>query len=150
MPTTLKQKPGARILSIMLAASVVATLADYALAFSLVHGLEQPDWLATALGCSLGAVVNYLINRRITFRSTQAKAPEFIRYLLVSASSLVHNTVGVSLLSYLLRPWLGKVAYDFSWVLTRVVVFYFWNARLQTGYVFARRAPREPPSLAPM
>lgn len=150
MPTTSKLKPDVRVLGIMLAASVVATLADYVLAFSLVHGLGKPDWLATALGCSLGAVVNYLINRRVTFRSTQAKTPEFIRYLLVSASSLVHNTLGVSLLTYFLRPLLGKVAYDLSWVLTRAAVFYFWNARLQTGYVFARRAPRDPSSLAPM
>jgi len=44
----------------MLAASVVATLADDALALSLGHGLAKPDWLATALGCSLGAVVSYL------------------------------------------------------------------------------------------
>jgi putative flippase GtrA len=125
----------------MLVASVLATLADYALAFSLVHGLGKPAWLGTALGCALGAVVNYLMNRLITFRSTQAKAPEFLRYLAVSGSSLVLNTAGVSLSHLLLRGWLGNVAYTVSWVMVRAVVFYFWNVRLQTEFVFARRAP---------
>ncbi len=131
----------------MVVSSALATLADYALAFSLVHGLGKPDWLATALGCALGAVVNYLINRVVAFRSTQAKAPEFIRYLMVSGSSLVLNTLGVSLLNVFLRPRLGSVAYDISWVIVRALVFYFWNVRLQTEYVFRRRVPRDPSSL---
>jgi hypothetical protein len=53
----------------------------------------------------------------------------------------VLNTAGVSLSHFLLRGWLGSVAYGLSWVLVRVVVFYFWNVRLQTEFVFARRAP---------
>jgi|WetSurMetagenome_2_1015567.scaffolds.fasta_scaffold1076179_1 putative flippase GtrA len=131
----------------MVVSSVLATVADYALAFSLVHGLGKPAWLGTALGCTLGAVVNYSINRLVAFRSTQAKAPEFVRYLVVSGTSLVLNTVGVSLLSVLLRPGLGSVTYDISWVIVRALVFYFWNVRLQTEYVFRPRVPRAPSSL---
>lgn len=133
-----------RRVSMMMVASAVATLADYALASSLVHGMAQSVWLSTALGCALGAVVNYLLNRWFTFHSEQAKAPEFLRYLLVSGSSLILNSIGVSLLNASLRPWLSARAYDLSWLIIRVVIFYFWNIRLQTEYVFGRRAAKAP------
>ncbi|MBZ4420696.1 GtrA family protein [Myxococcus sp. RHSTA-1-4] len=112
-------------------AGAVATLADFALVLVLVEWLDMlPAW-ATVVGAMLGALVNYSINRVLTFKSRAGVARQFARYAVVSGTSALLNAGGVALLT--LHP---QLAYTLVWWLVRGVVYFAWNLPLQRDYVF--------------
>jgi putative flippase GtrA len=104
---------------------------DFASVLGMVEKLSFSPVVATALGCVLGGVVNYSMNRLITFRSQGAVAPQMARYTLVSATSALLNAGGVALLT--LHP---QLAYTLGWWLARGAVYFAWNLPLQRDYVF--------------
>jgi putative flippase GtrA len=109
----------------------IATAVDFVAVLGMVEWGEFSPAIATALGCVLGGVVNYSINRLITFRSQGAVAPQLARYTLVSATSALLNAGGVGLL--MLHP---QLAYTVGWWLARGAVYFAWNLPLQRDYVF--------------
>ena len=70
---------------------VTGTGADFLLVVALVTSLGLEPWLATVLGCALGAVVNFLMNRMWTFGSTAPPLGQASRYALVSVTSALLN-----------------------------------------------------------
>lgn len=130
-----KPKPGKRsnlsIFGFNALAGAIATGIDFAVVWVLVELLSLSPALATALGCVVGGVVNYSLNRVVTFRSTGAKVPQMARYTLVSATSALLNSGGVWLLT--LHP---ELSYVVGWWLVRGVVYFAWNLPLQRDYVF--------------
>ena len=130
-----KPKPGKRsnlsIFGFNAVAGAVATGLDFAVVLMLVEWAKFSPALATALGCVVGGVVNYTINRLLTFRSTGAIAPQMARYTLVSATSALLNSGGVWL--FTLHP---QLAYTLGWWMVRGVVYFAWNLPLQRDYVF--------------
>jgi phosphatidylglycerophosphate synthase/putative flippase GtrA len=112
-------------------AGAVATGMDFMAVLALVEWMGFSPAIATALGCVLGGVVNYSINRLITFRSHGAVAPQLARYTLVSATSALLNAGGVALLT--MHP---QLAYTVGWWLARGAVYFAWNLPLQRDYVF--------------
>jgi phosphatidylglycerophosphate synthase/putative flippase GtrA len=129
-PTRLKRS-GLAILGLNAVAGAVATGVDFASVLGMVEKLSFSPVIATALGCVLGGVVNYSMNRLITFRSQSAVAPQMARYTLVSATSALLNAGGVALLT--LHP---QLAYTLGWWLARGAVYFAWNLPLQRDYVF--------------
>lgn len=130
-----KPKPGKRshlsILGFNAVAGAVATGLDFGVVLLLVEWAKLSPALATALGCGVGGVVNYTINRVLTFRSNGALAPQMARYTLVSATSALLNSGGVWL--FTLHP---QLAYTLGWWMVRGVVYFAWNLPLQRDYVF--------------
>ncbi|WP_342378190.1 GtrA family protein [Myxococcus stipitatus] len=119
------------IVGLNAAAGAIATAVDFALVLALVEWMNLlPAW-ATVLGALLGAVVNYSINRVLTFRSTAAVGRQMVRYAVVSGTSALLNAGGVALLT--LHP---QLAYTLGWWLVRGVVYFAWNLPLQRDYVF--------------
>ncbi len=116
------------------ASALGATGADFALVWALVSMLSMPAWAATALGCVLGGLVNFSINRVWTFGSKGDLGAQSGRYIMVSASSAALNAGGVALL---LLPDLG-LDYKVAWVVTRFLVFVAWNYPLQKTWVFSK------------
>jgi phosphatidylglycerophosphate synthase len=114
-----------------MAAAAVATVADFCVAMAVVGQVHVPPAIATAIGCVLGATVNFGLNRVVTFRSRAAPLPQVTRYALVSATSLMLNAGGVSLLLSL-----PAMAFPLAWCLVRSAVFLLWNYPLHTSYVF--------------
>ncbi|CAM4194055.1 GtrA family protein [Corallococcus exiguus] len=126
-----KQRSGVALFGFNAAAGAIATAVDFVAVLGMVEwGGISPVW-ATVAGCVLGGVVNYSINRVITFRSQGAVAPQLARYTLVSATSALLNAGGVALLT--LHP---QLAYTLGWWLVRGVVYFAWNLPLQRDYVF--------------
>jgi phosphatidylglycerophosphate synthase/putative flippase GtrA len=123
-------RPLVQRLGLSVAAAAAATGVDFAVALSLVWAGMGP-FMATAAGCLVGGVVNFGLNRMITFRSRAAPLPQAGRYALVSLTSLALNAGGVSVL--LSHP---DVAYPVAWWLVRAAVFLLWNYPLQADYVF--------------
>lgn len=113
-------------------AGAIATAADFALVALLVErGLLSPA-LATAVGCGLGAVVNFTINRVWTFGSSAPKLGQAARYVFVSASSAALNSGLVAVM--LLLP---SLPYQLAWILVRGAVYLSWNFPLHRDWVFA-------------
>ena len=75
------------------AASIAATVADYLVMISCVELLHLSPVAATPLGALSGAVTNFTLGRRFTYKTTDVPAPsQAWRYALVSAASLGLNT----------------------------------------------------------
>ena len=109
----------------------IATGIDFLVVTSLVSmAFFSPVW-ATALGCLVGAVVNFTMNREWTFKSGGARLPQAWRYSFVSFTSALLNMGGLAVL--LMLP---NIDYRICWVVVRVAVFITWNFPLQRDYVF--------------
>lgn len=113
-------------------AGALATGSDFAFVSLLVSGLGVGAPLATLLGCVLGGIVNFSVNRSWAFASTGPVSRMMRRYVLVSAASAVWNALLVSVL--LLIP---RLPYQLAWWFVRGVVYFCWNYPLQKRYVFA-------------
>lgn len=134
-PKRQEARSGKAILGLNALAGALATALDFALVLALVEWVGMlPAW-ATVLGCGLGAVVNYSINRVLTFKSTGAVGRQLARYSVVSGTSALLNAGGVALLT--LHP---QLAYALGWWLVRGVVYFAWNLPLQRDYVFSNDA----------
>lgn len=69
----------------------VGTLAHYAVLIGLVEaGLLRPAF-ATAVGATVGALINYVLSRRLAFRSTRAHREALPRFLLIAGLGIVLN-----------------------------------------------------------
>jgi len=125
-------------LSLNAIAAIVATAIDFLVVLVLVERLELSPALATAAGCGVGAVVNFSLNRVVTFRSKARTLPQMGRYLVVTFSSMLLNSGGVAVCASL-----PSIAYPISWLVVRVAVFLLWNFPLQSSYVFDDTAELE-------
>lgn len=73
----------------------IGTAAHYATLIATVsQGLDPVS--ASALGCTVGAVVNYVSNYHVTFRSRLAHRQSAPRFVLIAAASLLLNTLLVA------------------------------------------------------
>lgn len=112
-------------------AGALATGADFVVVAVLVELASVSPVLATALGCGVGAVTNFSINRVWAFGSIAPKVAQAGRYAFVSASSAALNSGLVALL--LLLP---ATPYQLAWLLARAAVYLAWNFPLHRDYVF--------------
>jgi len=135
------RQPGHRRWSTQVAlGAVAASLAtgfDYGIVLELVAKVHLSPALATAVGAAAGGLLNFHLNRVITYRSAGAQLPQAARYTVVSAMSALLNSGGVAVLT--MNPELDFRA---AWWIVRGAVFLLWNLPLQRIYVF-------PPEAAP-
>jgi putative flippase GtrA len=75
-----------------------ATALHYALMFAAVALAGVPVVWASAFGFAVGAVANYLLNARLTFRSDQPHASTAPRFFLTAGIGLCINHVVLSIL----------------------------------------------------
>jgi putative flippase GtrA len=114
----------------------VGTAAHYTtLILAVTSGLHPV--LASALGCTVGAAVNYVLNYHVTFRSRSAHTRSAPRFALVAAVSLFLNT----LLMAIAVEWLG-LHYLVAQVTATVIVLCanFYMSRI---WAFKEPAQRE-------
>ncbi|MCL2178539.1 MAG: GtrA family protein [Proteobacteria bacterium] len=116
------------------ATAAVATAVDFSSVLGTVELLSFNPVLATALGCCLGAAVNFSLNRWIVFKSKDFIIAQLSRYIFTSAMSAILNAFGLYLM--LLLP---NISYLFAWWLVRALVFLSWNLPTQKNYVFMPR-----------
>ena len=120
------------------AAAAIATAVDFVAVVALVSTFGLSAYVSTAIGCAVGGVTNYTINRVWTFGSRNARIGEASRYTIVSTSSALLNSGGVAVM--LLVPGLD---YRIAWVLVRAAVFVGWNYPLQRDFVFNEQVVEE-------
>jgi putative flippase GtrA len=114
------------------AASVAATLVDFSTMVLLVEAGGLDPALATFAGASFGAVVNFALNRRFTFESTdETMGAQALRYASVSLASAGLNGGGVRLAEHAIA-----VPYFILRILVAVVVSVGWNYPMHRSFVF--------------
>jgi putative flippase GtrA len=129
----LKQLQRRTLLRSMLT-SAAATASDFAAAHAL-HGVKIPATAATVLGCAVGGIVAFALNRYWAFHAREGrKRTQVARFLLVWATSAALNAVGVGLL--LMLP--GGGHFTHAWLITRGAVYLGWNYPLLRWFVFRR------------
>lgn len=112
--------------------SLVATAVDFSLMIALVNIAGVSPTVATAFGAACGACVNFLLGRIWVFRATDGTAiPQAGRYALVSAGSLLLNTMAMHIFTGVLH-----VPYVAARVVISFVVSVLWNFPLQRTFVF--------------
>ena len=113
----------------------MATVVDFSSLIFLVEIGHVWYLAATATGAFLGAVVNFMLGRHWTFTADDdAVRGQAIRYVAVSAMSLILNSLGV----YLLTDYLA-IHYAASRVMTAFLVGILFNFPLHRRFVFGRR-----------
>lgn len=117
--------------------SAAATGSDFALVAVMVSGFALWAPAATFVGCVLGGIVNFTVNRIWAFASDAPTGPQALRYLFVTTSSAVLNSGLVAV--FLLLP---GVPYVIAWWLVRGAVFATWSFPLNRDYVFLRSTRR--------
>lgn len=99
-------------------AGAVGTAVQYAILIGLVEGFGSDAVVASTLGAVVGAVVNYALNHRYTFRSRQPHAISLAKYMVVSAGGIALNAVVIAgATSYAGMHYVG------AQVLATIVVF---------------------------
>lgn len=76
---------------------VIGTLAHYTTLITLVQMAGVTPVLASAGGFVLGALVNYVLNYRYTFRSNSRHHEAIIKFFTIALVGLVLNTLIISL-----------------------------------------------------
>lgn len=114
----------------------VATAADYGVIFFAAEVLHVWYVAAVALGALIGAVTNFVMNRRWSFKGgfdhqLSRWHGQAYRYALVSAGSLLLNTGGVWLVTEGL-----KLHYAISVFAVSITVGVLFNYPLHRNYVF--------------
>jgi putative flippase GtrA len=117
--------------------SVVATACDY-FAFSVLVNTGAAAAIATLLGCMVGAVVNFTVNRCWAFDSRGPWFRAAVRYATVSGTSAVGNALLVAIATSGLG-WSARSA----WVVARCLVFLGLTYPLFRGWVFGSKSTAE-------
>jgi putative flippase GtrA len=120
------------------AASVMAAFIDYLVMIFGVEVLRLTPVAATPMGAFCGAVTNFTLGRRFTYKRTEVPARgQAWRYAIVSAASLGLNTAGEYLFHDVVR-----IEYLLARVITSVIVSNAWNYPMQRYFVFSARASK--------
>ena len=77
-------------------AGVVGTAAHYAVLVALVQGAQTGVVAASTAGALVGAGINYLLNHRFTFASTESHGRALPRFVAVAAGGIALNALVVA------------------------------------------------------
>ncbi len=128
-----KTRPGT-ILSFIRSqlAAFLATVADFLIVILLTEVFGIWYVISNAIGAFVGTVVSFLLGRYWVFVSVQRKIQhQAFRYILVSAGSLILNTLGVYLLTEN-----SSLNYIYSKMIISLIVGIGFNFVLHKKFVF--------------
>ncbi|MBN8719507.1 MAG: GtrA family protein [Sediminibacterium magnilacihabitans] len=114
------------------AASLGATIVDFAVTIILVEVFYCWYLAASVIGTISGGVANFMLGRRWVFKATEKGIPiQAIKYLLVWMGNLVLVSGGV----YVVTNY-GRINYVLSKMLVSVVIGATYNYLMQKRFVF--------------
>ncbi len=112
--------------------ALAATVVDFGTLVFLVELLHAAYPFGVATGAFAGAITNFFLNRHWSFQAVGSPLRgQALRYVLVSAGSLVLNTLGVIFWTEALQ-----LHYVQSKVLTAVLVGVLFNYPLHRDFVY--------------
>ena len=113
-------------------AAMAGTAVDFAFFFFLNNVVGTWYILANVIGSIMGAITNFMLGRYWVFDSTKRKIKnQAFRYFIVSAGSLLLNTVGI----YVVTEYFG-VNSNWSKIIVSILVGVTYNFILQKNFVY--------------
>jgi putative flippase GtrA len=85
------------------AIGTVGTLAHYSALLALVQVGHFNPVMSSGVGFIIGALVNYFLNYRLTFRSTKLHRDSMPKFFLVALSGLMFNTAIMEFVTEILK-----------------------------------------------
>lgn len=127
--------------------SQVSALVDFGVGFVLFAFVHLTVWLSTAIGATVGGILNCIINYRFTFhaRGVDWRAVG-VKFFLVWLGSMLLNSFGTQALFWMIRDWdwletLGfkhDGYYAAARLTVSLIVCFGWNFLMQRYFVFRR------------
>jgi putative flippase GtrA len=120
------------------AVGIANTLFGYALIFGFMFGVGWSPEASNVAGYAIGLITSYLMNRSFTFRSTNERGSEFLRFLVVFFISFGANFVALWLLLHVfdVTDWVAQIVAGFFYVATSYLLnraFVFSDGRRQAA-----------------
>lgn len=126
-------------------ASQVASWVDLFTGFALFAWCGLAPWLSTAIGATMGGVINCIINFHFTFHAQNCSwKAVIVKYTMVWVGSLLLNSFGTESLYWILNKWTWLETIGFkpdgyyaaARLIVSGVVSLFWNLLLQAKFVY--------------
>jgi putative flippase GtrA len=116
----------------------IGGICDYCIMLFFTEIVGLPYQLSIVIGCVLGAVVNFSLNRRWSFYSKERRYlfsgwQQLARFAFVVGSSILLKVTGTSLFTSL-----AGIDYKISRLITDVLVSLLYNYVLQHFWVFKK------------
>jgi putative flippase GtrA len=92
---------------------IVGTAAHYAVLVGLVEALNFKPVIATTLGFTVGAAVNYILNYRYTFKSKKAHSDTAPKFYLIAVLTGFLNAILV---------FIGVHSLNFNYLIVQILV----------------------------
>ena len=102
----------------------------------LADGFGRDAVVASAIGCLVGAVTNYVFNYKITFRSGKTHREAAVKFAAVAAAGLALNTIVMAALV----DWM-HIHYLASQILATGLVL-LWNFAAHREWTFRENSGR--------
>jgi len=109
----------------------IGTAGHYLTLILLVELLRIDPSLATTAGFIVGALINYILNYHITFKSDKSHREALIKFLLIAAIGAVINTFIM---------YLGSNFLQYHYLLVQIIatlIVLLWNFTINKIWVFA-------------
>lgn len=106
------------------------TLIQYIILYGLTEFLGVPPVISSSIGYALSAILNYLLNRRLTFNSERKHSESVPRFFAISIAGLIINAAII----YLFQT-VGNVHYLIAQIFSTVIVL-FWNFFVNRAWTF--------------
>jgi putative flippase GtrA len=112
----------------------LATALQYAIILVAVYAGGWPLVWGSTLGFIVSAIANYLLNARLTFRSTQAHANMAPRFVLVAGTGLLLNYCLLSLLlSFSVQAAVAQILTTIGVLIWNYVISGIWTFKQKTA-----------------
>ncbi len=114
-----------------------ATGLHYLLMALFFMGFGVPVVISSALGFTISAVVNYLLNARFTFESSESHKKTLPRFVITALTGLLVNTVVLSIL----------VSLGFNAIVSQTlstVGVLSWNYCINSIWTFKKKKNQDP------
>jgi putative flippase GtrA len=99
--------------------------------------------VSIAIACTLGAIMNFSVNKIWTFYSKNSSYKFSLTQQLWRFLFVVVSSIGLKMLGTYLLTTYSHIDYKISRLITDVIVSIFYNYMLQRYWVFNRRNKKE-------
>lgn len=116
--------------------SVLATIIDF-LIFTFATSSGYGIWISTVMARTFAAFANFLLNKKVVFKSKGNGIKQFLKYVLLVAVSGMLSALAISLI---------QKAIHVNIILVKAVVetcLFFFNYYIQRTFIFVRRKGEE-------
>ncbi len=109
------------------------TLIQYMILYGLTEFLGVAPVISSSIGYVLSAILNYLLNRRLTFSCERKHSESVPRFFAISGAGLIINAAII----YLFQT-VGGVHYLIAQIISTIIVL-FWNFSANRAWTFNKK-----------